>query len=299
MADETHADAPGEPPASRRGLRYMVESAFWFSIMSVLVKAAGEGVPVEQIVFARSLIAMVLSFALLRRAGISPWGTRRGLLALRGIFGVGGLSCFYYALTHLPLADATVIQYTNPAFVALFAALALGERLGWLEILGAAICLCGVALIAQPAFLFGGQAPRLELDGVGVALAGALFSAAAYTTVRKLGETEEPLVTVLWFPLVAAPVLLPFALAAGHVPTLTELALLLGVGLVTQIAQVRMTQGLKLERAARATAMTYLQIVFAFGWGIALFGEIPDALTLVGAVVIVASTFGIGRLRAR
>lgn len=281
------------------GLRYMAEAALFFSVMSALVKLAGErGVPWEQIVFARSLFAVIVTFGWLRMMKIEPWGHRRGWLIARGVVGIGGLTCFYYSVTHLPLGDATVIQYTNPAFVAIFAVFLVKERLRGADLLATLLCLTGVAFIAKPTFLFGGDA-RLPLADVGIALGGAIFSAFAYTIVRRLGRTEHPLVTVFYFPLVAAPVTAPLAFAAGYVPDLGDLATLSGVGLASQLAQVRMTQGLKLERAGRATAVTYLQIVFAFGWGLVLFDEVPTSWTLLGTVIVVGTTVGLARRASR
>ncbi len=288
----------GTAPFLSKGLRYMIEGAFWFSFMSVGVKFAGRTVPVEQIVLARAAVALVLSFVWIKKLGISPWGNRRGLLIARGVLGTIGLVCFFWAVTEMPLADATVIFYTNPVFVGIWAALFLGERLHRIDVLGAIASLVGVALIARPTFLFGGESP-LELTQVLVALTAAFVASMAYTLVRKLGETEEPIVVVFWFPLVATPILLPFAVATGYVPNWWELLILFGIGCATQVAQVRMTQGLKLETAARATSMTYLQVVFAFVWGVLLFGEVPTVFTVAGALVVMAAIFAISRYRHR
>lgn len=279
------------------GLRYMVESALWFSLMGVMVKWAGKTVPFQQIVFARLLVALILSWWLLRRFAIVPWGHRKGLLITRGLLGLIGLICFFYSITHLPLADATVIQYTNPVFVGIFAAIWLREQLGLRDVGAALACVAGVILIAQPSIIFGTETARLPAFEVFVAAAGALISAVAYVVVRKLNQTEDPFVIVFYFPLVAAPIALPWAIMAGYLPNLWELLLLLGVGITTQLAQVRMTQGLKLESAGRATAMTYLQVVFAFAWGVLLFDEIPNIFAMVGALVVVGTTLLLSRTR--
>lgn len=277
------------------GLWLMVESAMWFSLMGVFVKLAGRTVPFEQIVLARCVVALVMSAWAVRRDGVDWRGNRRGLLLLRGLFGFIGLMCFYFALTSLPLADATVIQYTNPAIVGLLGGLVLGERTGGATWLGGALCLLGVALVAQPAALFGGGLDRLEPSGVAIASLGALFSACAYLTVRRLTASEAPMVIVLWFPLVATPLALPMALWSGYLPGAYELMLLVGVGVATQLAQVRMTRGFALESASRATSVTYLQVVFATAWGVLLFGERPNALALAGAALVVAATLLVSR----
>src|SRR5690606_10596430 len=92
-------------PRIPRGLRYMATGAFFFSVMSLLVKLAGQGVPSQEIVLVRSLIMALLSYAALRQRRIRVLGTQRPLLVLRGLLGFGALSCFYYAIVHLPLAD--------------------------------------------------------------------------------------------------------------------------------------------------------------------------------------------------
>ncbi len=272
------------------GLRDMVVAAFFFSVMSLLVKLAGQRLAAQQVVLFRAAVALVLSWGLLRRSGMSPWGTLRGLLLLRGLLGFCALSCFFWALVHLPLAEASVIQYLNPVFTSLLAALLLGERLEWRAALSVLGSLSGLVLVLRPAFLFGGGVESLDPLASGVALAGAVFSAAAYTTVRRIGPAEHPLVIVFWFPLVATPLSLPMVLSVWQWPTPLEWVALLGVGVATQVAQVFMTRGLQKEPAARATAVSYLQVVFAFMWGVLLLGERPDTLTLVGASLIVGST---------
>lgn len=96
----------------------------------------------------------------------------------------GGLSGFYLVLTKLPLADATVIFYSNPVLTALLAAFFLDERLGAREVLGALLSFGGITLIARPSFVFGTSSNGLNLLYVGVAVLAALFAAGAYVVAR-------------------------------------------------------------------------------------------------------------------
>jgi drug/metabolite transporter (DMT)-like permease len=267
----------------------MAYGAFWFSIMSLLVKFAGQRLPSMEIVLVRAVVTLVLSYALIRRAKLPLRGNRRSLLIIRGLLGAAALTCFYFSIVHLPLAEATVIQYTNPVFAALLAGVLLGERLGRRELVGVAASMAGVLLIARPSFLFAGSAP-IDPVHVSIAVAGALFSATAYVTVRMLRNIDHPLVVVFYFPLVTVPLVLPFALVNWIWPTPAEWAMLVGIGTTTQIAQVYMTRGLQLEPAGRATAVGYLQIVFAAIWGILLLGEHPDRWSILGATVIIGGT---------
>lgn len=278
---------------SAPGVRYMALGAFWFSVMSLLVKVAGQRLPSMEIVLARAVISLVLSYGLLRRAGVGLWGTNRKLLVLRGALGFGALACFYYALVHLPLAEATTIQYMNPVFTALLAGWLLRERVGRWEMACVMASLAGVVLIARPGFLFGGSVAALDPLVVGIALAGALLSASAYVTVRRLGQSEHPLVIVFYFPLIATPATLPFVAPVAIWPRGWEWLVLLGVGVSTQIGQVYMTRGLQLEPAGRATAIGYLQIVFAGVWGAIFFAEYPDAWSIAGVLLIIGSTLAL------
>ena len=278
------------------GLQYMVLGAFWFSIMSLGVKLAGQRLPSIQIVFVRGVITLALSYWLVRRAGLQLPGRRPGLLVIRGLFGSLALTCFYFSLVHLPLADATVIQYTNPIFTAVLAVWVLGERMPPRAIIFVATSLAGVLMVARPGFL-GGASALIDPLHVAIALLGALSSASAYVMVRRLRGIDHPLVIVLYFPLVTVPLTFPFVIAGWTWPSPWEWALLLGIGAATQAGQVYMTRGLQLESAGRATSVGYLQIVFAAGWGVLVFREMPDAWSFMGAAVIIASTLMLARTR--
>ncbi len=276
----------------------MAIGAFWFSIMSLLVKLAGRGgLPSQEIVLVRAVLTLALSWASLRHAGIAPWGTRRDLLLLRGVLGCFALTCFYFSIVHLPLGEATLIQYTNPVFATLLAALFLGERIGRREVLCLLASLVGVVLVTRPAFLFGGATAALNVQHVLVAVIGAFCSGAAYVVVRRMGTSEHRLVVVFYLPLVTVPLTIPFAATTWRMPVGWEWLVLFGVGVTTQIAQVHMTRGLQLERAARATATGYLQIVFAGVWGVLLLDERPSAWTIAGAVVVLGSVLAVARAR--
>ena len=160
-----------------KGAIYMVASALAFSVMSALVKEAGQQLPSQEIVLGRAIVSLILSYVLVRRIGLSIWGVRRPLLIVRGLLGFVGLSCYYYSVTHLPLAEATVIQYVHPLVTALLAGVFLAERLE-LKIVGAIlVSLVGVALIARPSILFGTQTVALDGFAVAIGLVGAVFVA--------------------------------------------------------------------------------------------------------------------------
>jgi drug/metabolite transporter (DMT)-like permease len=263
----------------------MVLSALAFSLMVVGVKQVGERLPIGEVVLARALVSLVLSYGMVRRLGVDPWGRRRGLLVLRGLVGSAALFCVYAAVMHLPLAAATVLQYLYPTFTALLAWLLLGERLGRRVLLAMGLGWLGVLLVAQPA-----ASSALPAAWVAVAVAGALLTAVAYVSVRSLAESEHPAVIIFYFPLVALPMSLPLVLLDPVLPTPGEWLWLLGVGVFTQVGQVGLTRALTQLPAARATAISYVQVGFAALWGWWIFGETIDLPTATGAALILMAT---------
>lgn len=278
------------------GVRYATAGALSFALMSALAKLVGSRIPVQEIVLIRGLIFGGSTLLLLRWNGISPWGRERRLLVLRGLLGYSALSCFFWAVMHLPLADTTTLHFTNPVFGAVLAAIVLKEVLYKLEAALVALSLVGVVMVARPEFLFGGGTGLPPL-AVGVALLGAVLSAGAYVTVRRLTRTNDPLVIVFYFALVSVVGSIPFNLFGFVPPTGREWLLLLTVGLATLGGQVFVTRALQLEKAVRVMAVGYLQIVFAGLLGLALFSEAPDLWSVGGAAVIIGSTLLMARVR--
>jgi drug/metabolite transporter (DMT)-like permease len=268
----------------------MVASAFFFSLMSLLVKLAGARLPSNEIVLARGVVCLVLSWGWLRAHAIHPWGTdRRGLL-LRGFFGTMALLCFYYTLVTLPFAESVVLQHLNPIFAAILAAVFLKEKIGSRLAVAMVLCLAGVVVITRPAELFGTGVAELPTAGLVAGLIGAVSSSIVFVLIRSFGSKEDPLVVVFYFPLVTVPVVLPLAIGEWIWPTPLEWLILLGVGVSTQLAQIEMTRGLALEPAGRAASILYLQVALAALWGALFFAEIPDLFTLIGGALVVAGT---------
>ena len=281
MNQAPRADAGAALPAGG----WMLLSALAFSLMVVGVKQVGDRLPIAEVVLARALVSLALSYGMARRIGVNPWGRQRGLLLLRGLVGSAALFCVYAAVVHLPLAAATVLQYLYPTFTALLAWLLLGERLGRRVLAAMGLGWLGVLLVAQPT-----ASAALPTTWVLVAVAGALLTAVAYVSVRRLAESEHPAVIIFYFPLVAVPMSLPLVLLEPVLPTPGELPWLVAVGVFTQVGQVGLTRALTLLPAARATAISYVQVGFAALWGWWIFGESINLPTAIGAVLILIAT---------
>ena len=264
-------------------------SSLAFSLMTVCVKQLGGRIPIAEVVLCRALISVALTGIGLALAGVSPWGHRKGLLIIRGLCGSIALLCFFEAITTLPLASATVLQYTYPTFTALAAALFLREHLRPGIAVAVLIGWFGITLVSQPEWLQAGTA-ALPVRSVLIALGGALFTALAYVSVRRLSTSEHPLVIILYFPMISIPLTLPFVMQNGVWPIGSEWMWLTGVGIFTQLGQIWVTRGLSLMAAARATSINYVQVVFAALWGWIFFSETLNIWILTGGLLILAST---------
>lgn len=268
-------------------IRYILLSAFGFAMMSTCVKiVASYGIPVLEIIAARALVSLFLSYLDIKRKHISVWGHNRLLLTVRGTVGTLALFCVYYAITTLPLADSTVLQYTHPAFTAILALIFLGESVQRSTLICIVLSFTGLVVMVRPGVneaILG--LPPLSLIA---ALAGAFGSAVAYVIVRRLSQTEDSSVIVFYFPLIALPVSLIVLGNDFIVPESHQILLLLLVGVFTQVGQVGLTKAIALEKAGRATSYAYIQVVFSAILGIIFFAEVPTLWTIIGGTLIIS-----------
>ena len=268
---------------------YMVASALGFALMVACVKIANTTyqIPVLEIVAARAIVSALISYADIRRKKISPWGNNKPLLIARGTVGALALIFVYYAVTTLPLAEATILQYLHPVFTALMALFFLKEVIQRSTLACIALSLMGLVIMIQPNFS-PDSAIAYSWDSIGAGLLGAFGSAVAYIIVKKLTQTEDSSVIVFYFPIIAIPI--SVALLGGDfvVPSLAATGVLVLVGIFTQVGQIGLTKALHSADANKATAYAYVQVLFSVFIGWVYFSEVPVFTTLVGGAFIMA-----------
>ncbi|WP_391091646.1 EamA family transporter [Vibrio sp. NH-UV-68] len=269
------------------GVRFMLLSALGFALMSACVKYVSiHGIPVFEIVAARALVSLIISYLDVKRKRISIWGNNKPLLLIRGIIGTFALMCVYYSVTTLPLAEATILQYVHPVFTALLGLLLLKERVQTSTLICIAFCLLGLWVMVQPS-LDHTIEYQLPMFSVMTALLGALGSSIAYIIVRKLSQTEDSSVIIMYFPLIALPVSLVLIGDNFVWPSLYLTFLLVLVGIFTQVGQYGLTKAMQTQAAGKASAYSYVQVVFSALLGVWIFNEIPSIWTYIGGTLIV------------
>lgn len=236
-------------------------------------------IPAHEVILFRSLVSFVMSYVYIKRHKIPVFGNNKKVLILRGLFGILALTMYFTTLQKLPLASATTIQYLSPIFGALAAYLFLKEKVyAWQWILFA-VSFIGAALVK-------GFDPRVDIIYFIMGLCSALFSGLAYTCVRLLKDTDHPYVIVMYFPMLAIPVMLVWCMFEWHMPQSWEWLTLILVGVFTQIAQVNMTKALQLEKLSIIASMKYIGVGFALFYGYFFFGETYGWQAILGIMLV-------------
>lgn len=264
----------------KKAIGYMLISVLGFALMNLTVKFL-DRLPATELVFFRSLVSLVLSVYFLKKRHIPLFGNQKKYLVLRGVFGVLGLTLFFYTLQKLPLGSAITIQYLSPIFTAFFAIFILGEKMYKLQWLFFGISFAGIAVIK-------GFDPNISLPLFFMGLGSAIFSGLAYNCVRKLKDTDHPLVVVFYFPLMAVPVMGIISIFNWIPPIGWEWGLLLLMGVLTQIAQVYMTKALPNAEANEITGLKYLGVIFALGFDFLIFDVTYRPMALVGIAMVLS-----------
>ena len=203
--------------------------------------------------------------------------------------GTVALLCIFYAVRHLPLTLSTLIQYTYPIFISIFAGIFINEKITKNIIFAIIIGWFGILIILNPT-----QLSNLNIEiktlSVLIAFLGAISTALAYITVKKLSFTEDVYIIIKYFPLVSSIILLPFVLINWVTPNLTELIWIICIGLFTQLGQTFLTFGLKNLPATEASSINYFQVIFGSIWGVLIFNEIINIKFLFGSILILLAT---------
>ena len=267
----------------------LVLASFFFSLMTLCVKKIDNRIPIFELVFFRSLLSLIITLLIINIKNINPLGNNRPLLVIRGLLGTIALICIFYAIRNMPLSISTVIQYTYPIFISIFAGIFINEKITRNIIIASIIGWLGILIIINPIQLSNINV-EVEYTSIFIAFLGSICTALAYITVKKLSFTENVYVIIQYFPLVSLITLLPFVLINWVTPNWLELVWIICIGLFTQLGQIFLTIGLKKLPASNASTINYLQVLFGSAWGILFFSEMINVNFLLGASLVLLGT---------
>lgn len=273
-----------------RGMGYMMVAALFFASMGACLKYVLDTVPLYQAIFFRSIVSSLIIGLVIFSKGLPYLGVNRKFLFARSITGFVAMSCGFFSLSKIPLADASVLHHSSPLFVALLGALFLREPVTKLLVFLIAICLTGVVLVLQP------QWDVFNYYGL-MALLSAMFGALAYVFVRHLHQTESSWVIAFHFTTLAALLSLPLMVFHFVAPDLVQWLALLSVGVLGTGGQLFMTAAYRYDWASRLAPFSYLSVILAFGYGMLFWGEVPNRYTLLGMSLLMSGGIAIARHR--
>ncbi|KAM4715045.1 solute carrier family 35 member G1 [Anableps anableps] len=306
---ETASSGEGKPLEEKPkrcpglGLFYAFLSTVFFSIIALLVKTI-EGVHAIEISVIRCFFQMLFVMPLLIYHKIGFLGPRdkRIYLVLRGFLGSNAMILLFYAVQQMPLADATVIMFSNPVFTSLLAWIFLKEKCTIWDCVFTVFTLTGVILIARPPFLFGKHLSGIEgnytnhVKGTIAAFGGAIGAAFTFVVLRKMGKSVHYYLSVWYYAvigllecIITVSILgewkLPFC---GRDRWMLMLIAVLGIA-----GQTFLTKALQIEKAGPVSLMRTVDVVLAFFFQFVFFNRAPTWWSLGGALCIVLSTSGV------
>ena len=251
--------------------------------MSLLVRLAGDLPTMEKAFFRNAIAAIFAAFMLARtQEGFHIQKGNLKDLILRSIFGTMGLCLNYWAIDHIGLADSNVLNKMAPFFAIIMSVFILGEvasRKEWLMVI---IAFIGAALVIKPT---SGIASLPAFAG----LMSGFGAGTAYTYVRKLGRQGErgPMI-IFFFSTFSCLACVPFVIANFKPMTSTQLIIMLGAGIAAMGGQLSVTAAYTYAPAKDISVFDYTQVLFASLWGFLAFGEIPDAVSICGYIIIIS-----------
>jgi len=268
---------------TRKGIFYIICAAFFFAAMNVFVKMSGD-IPSIQKSFFRNFIAMIFALILLLKNGQDFRYQKKDLplLLARSILGTIGILCNFYAVDHLLVSDASMLNKLSPFFVIIFSSLFLKEKANRIQKISILIAFIGSIFVIKPSLDFASQIYSL------IGVLGALTAGMAYTCVRQLGKNGvNGAKIVFFFSSFSCLSVLPVVIMDYHTMSIEQVMLLLGAGLMAAGGQFSITAAYTHAPGRDISVYDYIQILFAAIFGFVFLGQVPDLFSLLGYVIII------------
>ena len=283
-AAERNAAAAAPLKNKNRGILYVLLEAFFFALMTFFLKEAGNLPTMEKALF-RNLVASVVSLIILLRTE-EKLKIKKGslpFLILRAAGGTAGLICNFYAVDHLLISDANMLNKMSPFFSVLFSVFILKEKAGKFDWACVALAFTGALIVIRPGF-------SMAAGPAFIGLCGGLGAGLAYTFVRLLGvRGERGPVIVFFFSAVSTLFTLPFAAAQFRPMTVRQFLCLLATGFSAMGGQLCVTKAYTYAPAKEISVFDYSQVIFAALLGALFLGEYPDGVSFLGYAVIIGA----------
>jgi drug/metabolite transporter (DMT)-like permease len=280
-----------------RGMLWMAATGVLFTLLNATMKKLAHELDPWLVGFLRYLLGALVVLAPALRHGLRAlWPKAPRLQLLRGAFHAGGMMLWFAALPLVTLAELTAIGFSGPLFICLGAVLFLNERMTGARWAAVLVGFAGVLLVVDP---FGAGGFAGVSAGMLLMLASAPVFAGSFLVAKVLTRHERSDVVVLWQHLLVSLLLVPFALAYWSMPSATQWTLLVICGFLGAGGHYCIVRAFRVADISAVQSVKFLELVWAALLGLAMFGTVPESSTVVGGVVILASTLWLARLEAR
>ena len=288
---------PGAIPAPVAGALWMCAATTIWACMSALIKHLAVGLHPFEIAFFRTFFAALLMAPYMVRARIGwfPKAHRRLYLA-RALVHEGAMLSWFFALTLVPLMDATALYFTAPMFATILAVMVLHERVSGARWLAVAVGFGGAMLVTKPGS-HGIEAA--EALGLAAVMSCAICSALGRVTVRSLTKYDPPNAIVAYNFVILTPLVLLAAIWFWEWPSARQYAELAVLGILGAVGHLCLTRAYAAAEASQVAPFDYVQLIAAGLIGIFIFAEFPDTWTIAGSALIAASGVAIAAHEAR
>jgi len=266
-----------------KGIFWMFVTGLCFVAVTALVKALGTGVPPAQSAFLRYLLGLVFLLPVWRIL-VQHRGERRDwlLFAGRGVVHALGVILWFFAMTQIPLAEVTAMNYLSPVYVTLGAALFLGERLAARRIAAVIVAMVGAMIILRPGF-------REVTPGHFAMLFTALAFGVSYLLAKSLVARNGPVVVVAMLSVWVTIGLAPFAWSVWVPVSWQDIGILFGVACFATAGHFTMTLAFAAAPVTVTQPVTFLQLVWATALGAMVFAEPVDSWVVLGGGLILGA----------
>ena len=272
-----------EMKSRSKGILCILSAALCFALMGTFIRLAGD-VPSMQKSFFRNIVAALCAGVVLLRQKPEFHPTKQSVLCLlgRSVCGTVGLLCNFYAIDHLVLADASMLNKMSPFFAIIFSWFMLKERISLRQTAAVVVAFIGCVLVVKPTF------SNLDLGPSLIGLLGGLGAGVAYTFVRMMKRYDVPgTVIVFVFSAFSTLVTLPYLIAVHAPMTWTQVFWLVMTGAAGAGGQFSITAAYTFAPASELSVYDYTQVIFSAILGFFLFRQIPDVYSFIGYVLII------------
>lgn len=267
-----------------QGALWTLASGFSFVAMTVMIKFMGKNIPVPTMIFWRAIAGLIATLPMTYGKGIEIWKIKRPVAVLfRVSTSAAAFFTSYYAFAVMPLASAQAISFSRTLFITVLAVFVLKEKVAWRRWTAVFVGFAGILIMTRPG--------QTHIDiGTIAAIASAFFYAFSIVTIKELTKDHNPLTLILYANVFTTLTGIPFLFIEPFMPSIHDMIFLIIMGFFGVLTQIFYVKALSIGEASIMAITDYVRLPLSAVAGFLIFAEIPDAYTIIGAIIVIGAT---------